>query len=256
MSEDQTRAGGTGQAVTVVTGGTRGIGRAISVALARTGRLVYALYARDRDAAADLAAQAAREGLAIECLRANITDEDDVKRCLAAIASTEPRVEVLVHSAASGVHRDITTLTPKHLKWTLDVNVFAIHELVRGLLPYIPRGGRILGITSQGASRTLPFYAAVGTSKGALDSLFRYYAQELAPKGIAVNLVCPGMVQTAALDAFPDRDGRIERAVAHTPTGRLTTPDEVGNLVVFMCSDAAAQIVGQTIVIDGGRALT
>lgn len=243
-------------AIAVVTGGTRGIGRAISVALARSGRSVYALYARDRAAAADLAAQAAREDLAIECLRVNIADEEDVKRCVAAITGTSPRVEVLVHSAASGVHRDITTLTPKHLKWTLDVNVFGIHELVRGLLPYIPSGGRIIGITSQGASRALPYYAAVGTSKGALDSLFRYYAQELAPKGIAVNLVCPGMVRTAALEAFPDRDGRIEHAVSHTPTGRLTTPDEVGSVVVFMCSEAAAQIVGQTIVIDGGRALT
>lgn len=242
--------------IAVVTGGTRGIGRGISVALARSGRSVYALYARDREAAADLAAQAAREDLAIECLRVNITDEADVKRCVAAIAGSAPRIEVLVHSAASGVHRDVTTLTPKHLKWTLDVNVFAIHELLRGLLPYIPRGGRIIGITSQGASRALPYYAAVGTSKGALDALFRYYAQELAPKGIAVNLVCPGMVQTGALDAFPDRDGRIQNAVAHTPTGRLTTPDEVGSLVVFMCSEAAAQIVGQTIVIDGGRALT
>ena len=242
--------------IAVVTGGTRGIGRAISVALARSGRSVYALYARDREAAAHLAGQAAREDLAIECLRVNITDEEDVKRCVAAIAGSAPRIEVLVHSAASGVHRDVTTLTPKHLKWTLDVNVFAIHELLRGLLPCIPSGGCIIGITSQGASRALPYYAAVGTSKGALDALFRYYAQELAPKGIAVNLVCPGMVETGALDAFPDRDGRIQNAVAHTPTGRLTTPEEVGNLVVFMCSEAAAQIVGQTIVIDGGRALT
>ena len=246
----------TGRAVAVVTGGTRGIGRAISVALARSGRAVYAIYARDRESAADLAAQAAREDLAIECLRVNITDDEDVAGCVATITRDAPRIEVLIHSAASGVHRDITALTPKHLKWTLDVNVFAIHQLLRGLLPYIPAGGRIVGITSQGASRALPHYAAVGTSKGALDSLFRYYAQELAPKGIAVNLVCPGMVRTAALDAFPDKDGRIERAVSRTPTGRLTTPDEVANLVVFMCSEAASQIVGQTIVIDGGCALT
>jgi enoyl-[acyl-carrier protein] reductase III len=245
----------TTRAVAVVTGGTRGIGRAISVALGRSGRAVYALYARDREAAADLAAQAGREGLAIECLRVNITDDDAVSACVEAITRDAPRIEVLVHSAASGVHREVTSLTSKHLKWTLEVNVLAIHQLVCRLVPHIPPGGRIIGITSQGASRVLPHYGAVGTSKGALDSLFRYYARELAPQGIAANLISPGMVRTGALDAFPDRDARIDNAVARTPTGRLTTPDEVAAVVMFMCSDAAAQIVGQTIVIDGGCAL-
>jgi enoyl-[acyl-carrier protein] reductase III len=246
----------TGARVAVVTGGTRGIGRAITLALARSGRSVHALYARNREAAAELAAQAAKENLEVDCLRANITDDEDVTRALEKIASRSPRVEVLVHSAAAGVHRDIANLTLKHLKWTLDVNVVAFHQVVRGLLPFIPAGGRILGITSQGASRVAPYYAAIGTSKGALDALFRYYAQELAPKGIAANLVCPGMVLTGALDSFPDRERRIERAVAHTPTGRLTTPDDVAGLVLFLCSEAASQIVGQTIVVDGGRALT
>jgi enoyl-[acyl-carrier protein] reductase III len=242
--------------IAVVTGGTRGIGRAISLALARTGRSVYALYARDRQSAANLAEQAAREGLVIQCLRVNITDDQAVADCLATITRDAPQVDVLIHCAASGVHRDVATLTPKHLKWTLDVNVLAIHPFVSGLLPYIPRGGRIIAITSMGASRALPYYAAVGTSKGALESLFRYYAQELAPRGIAVNLVCPGMVLTEAIAAFPDRDSRVEQATAQTPTQRLTTPEEVANLVIFMCSEAAAQIVGQTIVIDGGRMLT
>lgn len=242
--------------VAVVTGGTRGIGRAITLALARSGRMVYALYVRDREAADALAAEAARERLAIQCLRVNIADEDALAAAVATITQSSPRIDVLVHSAATGVHREISSLTPKHLRWTLDVNVFAIHALVRGLLPHMSSGGRIIGITSQGSSRVAPYYAAVGTSKGALEALFRYYAQELAPRGIAVNLVCPGMVRTAALDAFPERDERIRKAEERTPTGRLTTADEVGSLVLFLCGEAAAQIVGQTIVVDGGRALT
>ena len=242
--------------VAVVTGGTRGIGRAVSLALARSGLIVYAVYVRNRESAAHLAEQAAREQLTIECLRADLTDPERVNACVAAITAVRPRIDVIVHSAASGVHRDVASLTPKHLQWTLDVNVLAIHTLVQALLPHIPSGGRIIGITSQGSSRVAPHYAAVGTSKGALDSLFRYYAQELAPRGIVVNLVCPGMVLTDAIDAFPDRDERIRATVSRTPTGRLTAADEVAGVVLFMCSDDASQIVGQTIVIDGGRTLS
>ena len=158
-------------AVAVVTGGTRGIGRAIAVALARSGRSVYALYARDREAAADLAALAEREGLDVECLRVNIADDAALAAAIDTITKASPHVDVLVHAAATGVHREIDALTPKHLRWTFDVNVFAVHALMRGLLPFIPDGGRILGITSQGSSRVAPYYAAVGTSKGALESL-------------------------------------------------------------------------------------
>lgn len=241
--------------VAVVTGGTRGIGRAITLALARSGRRVYALYVRNSEAADRLRAEAAAESLSIDCLRVNITDEEAANACVRTMTRDVPRVEVLVHAAASGVHREVEALTPKHLKWTLDVNVVALQPLVHGLLPFMPPGGRIIGITSLGATRPGPYYAAIGTSKGALESLFRYYARELAPKGITANVVCPGLVLTEALDAFPDRDRRVAQTVTQTPTGRLTMPEEVADVVAFLCTKAASQIVGQTIVVDGGRAL-
>ena len=120
----------------------------------------------------------------------------------------------------------------------------------------MPAGGRVIGLTSAGARQAFPAYAAVGASKGALDALFRHYAVELAPRGIAVNLVCPGAVRTRALDAIPDTEQRIAAAEAGTPTGRLTTCEEVAKVVLFLCSDGASQIIGQTIVIDGGRAVS
>ena len=79
---------------------------------------------------------------------------------------------------------------------------------------------------------------------------------ELASKGIAVNMVCPGTVMTDAVDAFPDRDARLKKSIDATPSGRLTTPEEVSNVVNFLCGPAAAQIIGQTIVIDGGKTLS
>lgn len=239
----------------VVTGGTRGIGRAVSLALAAQGDTVFALYARNRAAAGELAAEAAARGLDVRCLRGDLTREDALAESVRAILDAAPAVHGVVHAAASGVHRPAFELTPKHLRFTFETNVIAIHALLCELLPRMPAGGRIVGLTSAGSVRTAPFYAGVGSSKAALESLFRHYAVELAPRGITVNLVSPGLVLTGALDAFPDRDERIRETERLTPTGRLTRPEEVAELVRFLLGDAAAQITGQTLAIDGGRGL-
>ena len=117
-------------------------------------------------------------------------------------------------------------------------------------------GSKIVGITSSGGTRVIPYYAAVGASKGAMESLFRHYAAELAPKGINVNMVCPGLVLTDAVDAFPDKEERLDKVLKATPSGKLCTPEDVASVVEFLCSAESAQIVGQTIVIDGGKTLS
>ncbi|HLJ27408.1 MAG TPA: SDR family oxidoreductase [Candidatus Angelobacter sp.] len=242
--------------VALVTGGTRGIGLAISIALAGAGYRVYAVYARNRAAAQLLADHAKKSGLDIRCLRANLADEDGCALCVHTIKAETTHVDVIVHSAASGVHREVTKLTPKHIRWTFDINVVSIHTLLLELVPMMPAGGRIIGLTSFGATHVNSLtYGAVGSSKAALESLFRHYARELAPRGIAVNLVSPGLVATTALDAFPDKEYQLETGLALTPTGRLTTPEDVAGVVLFACSEAAAQVVGQTIYVDGGRSL-
>jgi len=240
----------------IVTGGTRGIGRAVSMALARSGCTVYALYVRNHGAAQALRQEASDGGFRIHCIQADLTDDGHLRRAVDLINSETDCIDLLVHAAASGVHRPALELTAKHLLWTFDVNVVGIHRLIRAVAPTMHRGGAIVGLTSSGGSHALSCYAAVGASKGALEALFRHYAQELAPRGIAVNLVCPGIVLTEALDAFPDRDRRIDSALSMTPSGRLTTPEDVAAAVLFACSEGARQIIGQTIVVDGGRRLT
>ena len=239
--------------IAVVTGGSRGIGRAISLALAAAGMRVLAPYARNHRAATELEEEARGQGLEIAGLRGDLSKEETFRRTLDAIRERAETIDVLVHAAATGVHRPAEEITPKHLRFTLETNVVAAHALIRELLPMIPAGGRIVGLTSAGGVRALPTYAAVGASKGALEALFRHYAVELAPRGIAVNLVCPGTVRTEALNAMPDTEERIAEAERRTPTGRLTTCEEVARVVVFLCGEAAAQIVGQTIVVDGGK---
>jgi enoyl-[acyl-carrier protein] reductase III len=243
--------------VALITGGTRGIGKATSLALANEGYRVYAIYVRNRKAAQDLTQYASENGLDIRCIRADLTDEEGRALCINTIRSETDRLDVVVHCAASGVHRETTKITMKQMMWTFDVNVFSFHSLLGELLPLIPAGGRIIGLSSFGATHVFSdFYGAVGSSKGALESLFRHYARELAPRGIAVNIVCPGMVVTDAIDAFPDRDDQMQSAIEITPTGKLATPDDVAGVVLFFASSVAAgQIIGQTINVDGGRSL-
>jgi enoyl-[acyl-carrier protein] reductase III len=243
--------------VALVTGGTRGIGKATSLALAAAGYRVYAIYVRNRQAAQALAQEAAAGSMDIRCLRADLTDEEGRASCIKTIRSETDRIDVIVHCAASGVHRETTKLTRKQMTWTFEVNVFSFHSLLVELIPMIPKGGRIIGLSSFGATHVFSsFYGAVGSSKGALESLFRHYARELAPRGIAVNIVCPGMVVTDAIDAFPDKEDQMKSAIDITPSGKLATTGDVAGVVMFFaCSDAAGQIIGQTINVDGGRSL-
>lgn len=245
-----------GQKIAVVTGGTRGIGRGVTLGLARAGYKVFALYGRDKKSAEELEQEAFKADLRVETIKGDLTHPEKFKAISDEIKSKATHVDAIVHCAASGVHRAAAELSQKHLAWTFEINVFAIHNLIQSLLESMPSGARIVGVTSAGGTRVVPYYAAVGSSKGALESLFRHYASELAPKGISVNLVCPGLVLTDAVDAFPERDARIQKAIEITPTGRLTTPEDVADVVKFLCSPAAAQIIGQTIVVDGGKTLS
>ncbi len=110
-------------------------------------------------------------------------------------------------------------------------------------------------MTSIGSRRVFPEYGVVGVSKAAIEAVTRYLAVELAPDKIIANCISPGVVVTGALDFFPQRDSMVEHAQQHTPAGRLVTPEDVGELAAWLCSDAAKMIVGQTIEIDGGYSL-
>jgi len=242
--------------IAVVTGGTRGIGRAITLKLAREGYKVLALYCSFNAAAEELAQIASQEDLNVLCIRGNLTKDVTFNSVVEKIREEADHVDCIVHSAASGVHRKALELSAKEINFTFETNVVSIHNLILRLIDRIPAGGRIIGLTSSGATRAVSHYAAIGSSKAALDSLFRSYAKELAPRGIAVNLVCPGLVLTQALDAFVDKEKKITFSLANTPTGKLTTPEDVAELVSFLAMNpAAAQIQGQTIVMDGGLTL-
>jgi enoyl-[acyl-carrier protein] reductase III len=234
----------------LVTGGTRGIGKAIALRLAREGATRIALgYFRNDRAAEEAAVEVRAAGAEPVLVRGNVSSE----RVLAEFAAAGP-YRVVVHSAATGVIRPALETEDKHWDWTLSANARALLSLARVTAPSMEAGSSIVAISSLGSQRVLENYILVGTSKAALESVVRYLAVELAPRGIRVNAVSAGVVETGALDHFPNRDEML-RSVERTPAGRLVEPDDVAAAVAFLCSPDAEMVRGHTLIVDGGFSL-
>lgn len=239
----------------LVTGGTRGIGRAISLRFARAGATVISNYIRNEKAAAELQGLAVQEGLSIELCRADVTSPRGLEQIEHVVKDVGEPLSGFVHCAATGVHRSLEELTRRHLEWTFSLNVTAFFELMKILMPHFAEAASVVAVSSMGAVRALPCYSVVGSSKGALSALARHLAVELAPKGIRVNILVPGTVLTDAWKVIPDSEQRLAEAVRRTPMGRLVTPDEVASVAQFLCSQAASGIVGHTLCVDGGAGI-
>jgi len=242
--------------VVLVTGGSRGIGRAVSVGLGQAGARVAVNYWRNSAQAEETAAAIAAAGGESLLVKANVANPEDIERVFAAVQDRFGQLDILVSNAASGVLKSVLELTPRHWHWTMDINAGALLPLAQGAVRLMgERGGRIIAVSSLGATRAIPNYAAVGASKAALESLVRHLAIELAPRGINVNAVSAGIVETDALKHFPNRESMIEHSRRRTPAGRLTTPEDVADVVLFLASDLARMVHGQTLVVDGGYAI-
>jgi enoyl-[acyl-carrier protein] reductase III len=237
----------------LVAGGTRGIGRAISLRFAVAGASVIANYVRDQKAAEQLEEEAKRAGLSLEVCRADVTSSIGLEALLDRLGARFEKLSALVYCAATGVHRPLEQLTLRQFDWTFALDVRAFFELVRLLLPRFERGGNILAISSEGAVRAQPQYCLVGSAKAALESLVRHFAAELGPQGIRVNALAPGAVATDAWKVLPDAEARLSEVVRRTPLARLNSVDEVACAAQFLCSGAATGVNGHTLVVDGGH---
>jgi enoyl-[acyl-carrier protein] reductase III len=234
----------------LVTGGSRGIGKAIALRLARDGVSRIAIgYFRSDTAAEETAEELRALGAEPVLVRGNVTS-DRVAERVAELGA----LDVLVHNAATGVIRPALETEDKHWDWTLNANARALLALTRIAAPKMAPGSSIVAISSLGSVRVLENYTLVGTSKAALEALVRYLAVELAPRGIRVNAVSAGVVETGALEHFPNRDEMLASGAAN-PAGRLVSPDDVAGVVSFLCSPDAEMIRGQIVVVDGGWSL-
>jgi len=235
----------------LVTGGTRGIGKAIALRLASEGATRIALGYLRNDKAAEAAADEIRAAGAEPILvRGNVASE----KVVAEFASHGPYAAV-VHNAATGVIKPALETEDKHWDWTLNANARALLSLARACAPDMPNGSSIVAVSSLGAQRVLENYVLVGTSKAALESIVRYLAVELSPRGIRVNAVSAGVVETEALDHFPNREQMLSAGKTRTPAGRLVEPEDVAGAVAFLCSPDADMLRGHTLIMDGGYSL-
>lgn len=244
--------------IALVTGSSRGIGRAIALRLARDGADIIVNFFRNRSAAEETAAAVRELGRRAWVMRAHVGDEAKVDALFADIREQVGGLDILVCNAASGFLRPVMEQDTRGWEWTQSINARSLLLCAQRAVPLMAArgGGAIVGISSLGSSRVLPDYVAVGVSKAAIETLVRYLAVELAGQNIVVNAVSGGLVETGALQHFDNQGQAMLDAVKpRIPAGRMLVPEDLADVVAFLCSPAAQMIRGQTIVVDGGFSL-
>lgn len=234
----------------LVTGGSRGIGAAIALALAENGADVAFTYQRSAERAESTAASIAATGRRARAIQADSADPQAITRSVRECVETLGGLDILVNSAAIGHAGPIADIDLNEFQALLDVNVRAPVLFAKAAVPHLGEGGRIITIGSSLGERVpFPGVTAYAMSKAALTSFTRGLSRELGPRGITVNLVQPGSVDT---DANPADGAAADFQRSLTSLGRFGEPREIANAVVFLASSAASIITGATLTADGG----
>ena len=242
--------------VALVTGAARGIGRATALKLAGAGCDIAANYYNSADQAEALCAEIRALGRRAVAIQGSVGVPDSVDEIFAEFRKHFERLDILVSNAASGVLKPTVEMTLKHFRWCMETNALALNLLVQRALPLMADGARVVALSSLGAQRAMPGYGFIGASKAALESLARALAQELGPRGIRVNVVSAGVVDTDALAYFPNREELLADFARRNPAGAKLTTGAVADAIYLLCLPEAAMINGHTLVVDGGFAIS
>jgi enoyl-[acyl-carrier protein] reductase III len=238
-----------------VTGGTRGIGRRIAEKLADLGCDVAVNYFRSRDAANETVRSLESRNIKARSYRANIGRIEKLEEMVAAVGEDFGKVDIFISNAALGIFTTALEIDDRAWDLSMRTNAQALLFGVQAVSKLMPDGGKIVSLSSLGSQRYIPGYAAIGISKAAIETLTKYLAFELASRRINVNTVSGGFIDTDALKVFPNYDEMVAEVVRRTPFGRMGTPDELADVVVFLCTQKAQWITGQVLIVDGGYSL-
>lgn len=241
----------------LITGASRGIGKAIALELARMGADIVLNYVRNEEAALGARDELLELGSKVLVHQANVGDPKAMEALVDAAAAEFGKIDLLIHNAALGAFKPVHKLKINQWDLSMDVNTKAFLLLVQKALPFMEKAGEgnIIALSSLGATRFIPNYGAIGISKAALETLVKYLAVELAPKKIRVNCVSGGLVDTDAVKFFPNFEELKKEVVSRTPAGRIGRPEDLAKVVAFLASPDSSWIVGQTVIADGGLSL-
>ncbi|WP_405469846.1 SDR family oxidoreductase [Streptomyces canus] len=243
---------GASDTVSVITGASRGIGRAAALLLAQAGRTVVVNYRRNTTAAQDTVRQIIDRGGQAVAVQADVSTEAGVET-LFAVAERYGRLDHFVSNAAGTSFRPAAEVASRHLRLSHEMNTHAFVRASQEAARLMTGSGAIVVLTSVGSTQALPHYALMGAEKASLEAWARYLACELAHRQVRVNAVRGGLVGTDSLDAYAAAAGLDQsELVRRIPLGRLGTTSEIAQLVTFLLSPAAAYITGQVLVADGG----
>jgi 3-oxoacyl-[acyl-carrier protein] reductase len=241
----------------IVTGGSRGIGKAIVKALVREGAKVAFVYRGSADAARELEAEIAAAGGVAKAYQADVADFAQAEKVVDAVVADWGKIDILVNNA--GVVRDKLFLQMEADDWNTVIGTnlggpFAFCKAVAKPMAFKQRKGRIVNVSSIAATHVNVGQANYAASKGAINSFTKVLAAELGRRNVLVNAVAPGFIETDMSAAVLNMAGgdKIKSAV---PLKRLGTPDDIANVVLFLCGPAASYVTGQVITVDGGLSL-
>jgi enoyl-[acyl-carrier protein] reductase III len=246
--------------VALVTGSSRGIGRATVLTLARAGADTCITYLNSARNAREVAEEAQRLGRRAIAVKADLSEPDDVAELCTIVDKEFGRLDVIVSTAAGGGFHAALETTPAQFGYAMRLNVLATLLLAQHARPLLQRTrltrSRIVTLSSLGGTRAIPRYGLIGATKGALESLTRHLALELGPEGVNVNCVCAGVVDTGALSSLPERQAVLESRRQRSLTGGVNvSPEDVAGVILFLASPLADRIQGQTIVVDAGGSI-
>jgi enoyl-[acyl-carrier protein] reductase III len=240
--------------IALITGASRGIGRALALTLAARGATPIINYRRNEDAARDTVAEIGRLGATGLAIRADLESVGEIEAMFDQVTEQFGRLDFFVSNASASNFRPMMELEPHHLERTFNTNVRAFVIGAQRATRLMDRGGRIVVLSSYGSLRVFPTYANLGATKAALEMWARYMAVELAPLGVNVNVVTPGIIKSDSSSFFYETGlvAPLDTVVPKIPKQRLGSVQEAADCVLFLLSPASEYVTGTTLVVDGG----
>ena len=248
--------------IALVTGGSRGLGKNMALSIAAKGLDVILTYNSKKEEAEEVVSQIQAGGQKAAAVQLDVADSKGFDKFIATVSSllkdvfSAEKIDFLVNNAGVGIHESFATTTEEQFDTLANIQLKAPFFLTQKALPVLADGGGIINISTGLARFSLPGYSAYATMKGGIETLTKYQAKELGARGIRVNVVAPGAIETDFGGGMVRDNAEVNKYIAsQTALGRVGKPDDIGSVVAFLCTDDAKWVTAQRIEVSGGQSL-